>query len=97
MLQLKKGSHDSATEHICPSRHVPQLPPQSSVPQVLRVQFGVQHVPLATHTAGDVHVPQLPPQPSSPHVLPVQLGVQHVPNFFGLPPTHTFPQQLWFV
>jgi hypothetical protein len=70
---------------------------------VLDPQFGVQHVPLASHTAGEVHVPQLPPQPSSPQSLPVQFGVQQMPNpSFEPPPTQSplfpvVPQQLRLV
>ncbi len=90
--------------HSSPAGHVPQLPPQPSKgPHVLDPQFGVQHVPLASHTAGEVHAPQLPPQPSSPQFLFVQSGVQQMPNpSFEPPPTQSplfpvVPQQLRLV
>jgi len=49
--------------HVFPEAHVPQLPPQPSVPQFLPEQFGVQvpppHTPLSVHTVP--HGQPLPP------------------------------------
>jgi hypothetical protein len=36
------GTHWPAALHVLPLAHVPQLPPQPSLPQVLPLQLGVQ-------------------------------------------------------
>jgi hypothetical protein len=64
---------------VAPDEHVPQEPPQPSLPQVLPVQFGVQeetHKPAVVQLNPVWQLPQLAPQPLSPHCLPVQFGVQ---------------------
>lgn len=50
--------------------HVPQLPPQPSLPQTLPAQLGTHwHWPWVLQVSFAAQVPQVPPQPSSPHFL----------------------------
>ncbi len=63
--------------------HVPQLPPQPSLPHEALLQSGVQldsHTPALQKGVEASHCPQLPLHPSSPHIRVPQSGTQTAPQ-----------------
>jgi hypothetical protein len=62
--------HWLALVQSCPSAHVPQKPPQPSLPQVLPLHCGTQMqapLPPGSQVRPAAQVPHDPPQPSPPH------------------------------
>jgi hypothetical protein len=61
------GTH-AVPEQLVPNAHVPQEPPQPSLPHVRPAQDGMHtHIPAAVHVLPAAHDPHEPPHPSTPH------------------------------
>ena len=90
-------AHTPEALHVAPPLHVPQVPPQPSLPHSRPAHDGVQpawHWPAALQELPTEQVPQLPPHPSSPQTRPAHAGVQlpHCPAALQEPPPEQAPQ-----
>jgi len=91
-------SHSPAPVQPCPAWHVPQLPPQPSLPHTLPAHNGSHgrslHWPNGVQYWVAPHSPQLPPQPLLPQDLPMQFaavshaGLQSLSFLQISPPGH---------